>query len=90
MEKRYIENLRRALIQAYPDRTDVRDVQFDGTYAQAWQAFARILGIDTIELARVVAPVFGMDVSNLQEEIPAETVVLLPCVRYCVRIPISS
>ncbi|MDA0226314.1 MAG: hypothetical protein O2975_09425 [Proteobacteria bacterium] len=55
-----IQRFRQMVAQAFPERNDVEQLHFDGSFAQAWPAFARLLAIETAELARVIAPLYGV------------------------------
>jgi type II secretory ATPase GspE/PulE/Tfp pilus assembly ATPase PilB-like protein/CheY-like chemotaxis protein len=73
-----VEMLKRGVVQAFPNRQDVEAVRFDGSYAQAWQTFARMLGIDDAELARVLAPIFKLELAPRLDSIESGALVLVP------------
>jgi type II secretory ATPase GspE/PulE/Tfp pilus assembly ATPase PilB-like protein/CheY-like chemotaxis protein len=73
-----VEMLKRGVVQAFPNRQDVEAVRFDGSYAQAWQTFARMLGIDDAELARVLAPLFKLELAPRLDSIESGALVLVP------------
>ncbi len=72
------DNLKHAVIQAFPGRSDVATLDFDGTLTQAWRSFARLLAIDTTELARRLAPVYGVEVAGKTEGATSEGLGQLP------------
>ncbi len=55
-----LELLKRAVVQAYPANKELPALVLDGTLVQAWQGVARLLAIETEELARKLAPVYGV------------------------------
>jgi type II secretory ATPase GspE/PulE/Tfp pilus assembly ATPase PilB-like protein len=68
-----LELFKRAVVQAYPSSNQLPSLVLDGTLVQAWQSVARLLGIDTGELARKLAPLYGVspagDLYGVQPEI---------------------
>jgi type IV pilus assembly protein PilB len=75
------ETLRRAVSLAFPERSDVARLEFDGTTAQAWQAFARLLAIDEVQLTRALAPIFGIPLAGRLDAEP-DALALVPS-NYC-------
>jgi type IV pilus assembly protein PilB len=74
--------LQQAVAQAYPDRSDISGRNFEGTLSQAWQAFARLLAIDTAELARTLAPIYGLPAASSLDKAQSEGLGLVPSA-YC-------
>ena len=82
-----VELLKSGVVQAFPGRHDVASVRFEGSYAQAWQTFARMLGVDDLELARVIAPIFHLPLAGPLDAIESGALVLVPfafCQSQCV------
>lgn len=52
--------LRQAIAKALPNRAETVNIPFDGTLAQAWPAFARLLALTPAELAQAVAASYGV------------------------------
>jgi hypothetical protein len=73
-----VELLKSGVARAFPGRHDVASVRFDGSYAQAWQTFARMLGIDDAELARVLAPIFKLELAPRLDSVESGALVLVP------------
>jgi type II secretory ATPase GspE/PulE/Tfp pilus assembly ATPase PilB-like protein len=77
-----VQALKRIVAQAYPDRADIATLTFDGTLTQAWQAFARLLGLDPEALARTIAPLYGVPAAGALDKVEAEALALMPS-SYC-------
>jgi type IV pilus assembly protein PilB len=75
------ETLKRAVSLAFQGRSDVASLEFDGPAAQAWQAFARQLAIDEAQLARALAPVFGIELAGSLDA-DSDALALIPS-NYC-------
>ena len=58
-----------AINLAFPDLSDVTGLQFDGTPSQAWIVYSRSLAIDVAEMARRLAPRFGVEPAGSLEKI---------------------
>jgi type IV pilus assembly protein PilB len=76
-----VETLKRAVSLAFPERSDVARLEFDGSVAQAWQAFARLLALDETQLARAMAPIFDVEPAGPLDAEP-EALALIPS-NYC-------
>jgi len=59
-----LDILRRAAQQAFPQRADLAALKLEGSTAQAWQVVTRQLGIDGIELAAKLAPIYGVPLAG--------------------------
>ena len=73
-----LQVLKQAIAQSFPDRTDVATIEFDGTHAQAWPAFARLLALDPFDLARAIAPAYGVPAAKSLDKSESEALALLP------------
>jgi type II secretory ATPase GspE/PulE/Tfp pilus assembly ATPase PilB-like protein len=73
-----LQALKMAVTQAYPERPDVAGLKFDGSLAQAWQAFARLVGADPATLARSLAPIYGVPVAGAIDRTDSTALALLP------------
>ena len=73
-----MELLKRAVLQAYPDHKELSALAVDGTLVQAWQSMARLLAIDTVELARKLAPVYGVPLAGDLYGVQPEVLGLVP------------
>ncbi len=73
-----VELLKRGVVEAFPNRHDVASVRFEGSYSQAWQTFARMLGVDDSELARVLAPIFKMEPAQRLDSVESSALALVP------------
>lgn len=82
MGKQYDSNavsaLRKAILKAFPNHTDLADIHLDEDYARTWQNFARALGINSADLAQALAPYFGMEVAPSLEKVTSEALEVLP------------
>lgn len=82
MEKQYVqspvESLKQGVMQAFPGRTDIASLQFDGSYAQAWSTYSRMLGIDEGELARALAPLFQLQLALKLDGVQSAALALVP------------
>lgn len=77
-----IATLRLAIRDAFPDRAGVVNVPFDGTLAQAWEAFARLLATTPLELSKAVAGFYGVTVAGPLDKFTSEALALIPS-GYC-------
>ena len=67
-----LERLRRAVCAAYPDRRDLGGLVIEGNLVQAWKAYSHVLDVDEADLARRLAPLFGLDAAaSLADAEPA-------------------
>lgn len=73
-----VELLKSSIVQAFPSRADVASVRFEGSYAQAWQTFARMLRMDDADLARVLAPTFGVELAQRLDSVESIALTLVP------------
>ena len=73
-----VEALKLGVAQAFPARTEIASIRFDGSYAQAWSTFSRMLGIDDAELARVLAPFFRLDLALRLDAVESAALALVP------------
>lgn len=73
-----IATLRKVVAKAFPGRADVAALQFEGTLAQAWQAFSQLLAIQPAELARVAATAFGVSAAGSLDKIEPAALALIP------------
>ena len=55
-----LDVLRNAVKSAFAERRELDEVRIDGTLTQAWQAYTHLLGIGEHELARRLAPIYGI------------------------------
>jgi len=77
-----IEMLSQAIGEAFPERTGKIGENFDGALDQAWQTFARMLGVTPLELARAVAPFYGVSPAGPLDKCTKEALALLTA-GYC-------
>ncbi len=56
--------LRDAVRATYPDHKEVGALDFKGTDSQAWATYARMLDLQPAELARALAPRFGVEAAG--------------------------
>ena len=73
-----VDQLKQALTQAYPDRADIASLNFEGNLSQAWTAFARLLGMQSGELARAVAPIYGVPTAGPLDKTESAALALIP------------
>ena len=82
MEKQYVqspvESLKQGVMQAFPGRADIAILQFDGSYAQAWSTYSRMLGVDEVELARLLAPLFQLQLALKLDGVQSSALALIP------------
>lgn len=70
--------LRQAIGKAFPDRAEAVNIPFDGTSAQAWQAFARLLALTPVDLAKAVAPFYGVTAASALDQFTPDALALIP------------
>lgn len=73
-----IGTLRKALCKAFPDRAEVVNIAFDGTLAQAWQTFARLLATTPADLAKAVTAFYGVDAAGALDQFTSDALALIP------------
>ncbi len=73
-----LELLKRAAMQVYPDHKELSALSLGGTLVQAWQSVSRLVGIDTEELARKLAPIFGVSLADDLYGVQPDTMGLVP------------
>ncbi len=73
-----IGTLRLAIGKAFPDRAEAVNIPFDGTLAQAWQAFARLLATSPVDMAKTLASFYGVTAAGPLEEFTPEALALIP------------
>jgi type II secretory ATPase GspE/PulE/Tfp pilus assembly ATPase PilB-like protein len=73
-------SLRDAIRRTFVQRPEVSDFEFAGAEAQAWTAYARMLALTPADLARAIAPTFGVEAAGPLhgEAIDAEVLALVP------------
>jgi type IV pilus assembly protein PilB len=55
-----LDVLRNAVKSAFAERRELDEVRIDGTLTQAWLAYTHLLGVSEHELARRLAPLYGV------------------------------
>lgn len=73
-----MELLKRAAMQVFPDCKELSGLSLAGTLVQAWQSIARLLAVDTDELARKLAPVYGVAAADDLYGVQPEVLSLVP------------
>ncbi len=73
-----IESLKQAVVKAFPGRNEVSALQFDGNYTQAWNTYARMLGVGEAELARALAPIFEIELAANLDAVESAALALAP------------
>jgi type II secretory ATPase GspE/PulE/Tfp pilus assembly ATPase PilB-like protein/CheY-like chemotaxis protein len=68
--------LREAVRRVYAERADVAALEFDGPEPQGWSAYARMLDVRPEELARAIAPAFGVEAAGPINGLAIEAAVL--------------
>ena len=75
---RPVRELQHVIAMAFPERRDVYELPFEGTLAQAWSTFARMLAIAPADLARTLAPQFGVPAAGALDQTDATVLALVP------------
>ncbi len=73
-----LQFFKRAVIQAFPANTELPGLALDGSLLHAWQGVARLLGTNTGELAKKLAPIYGVQAIDDLYSVPPEILGLVP------------
>ena len=73
-----VARLRQAIGQCFPERAELVASPFDGSLAQAWEAWARLLGRSPVDLATALAPCYGVGAAGPLDRFTSEALALLP------------
>ncbi len=77
-----VAQLQQAVALAFAQRSDVYAMPFDGSLAQAWRTFARMLNVTPGELAGALAPHFGVPPAGNLDNVSPAVLALVPA-NYC-------
>lgn len=61
----HAQTLQEAIRTTYPGRADVVALDFGGSQTQAWETCSRVLAVTPLDLARALAPAFGVDAAGV-------------------------
>ena len=68
-----LQFFKRAVVRAFPESKELPSLTMDASLTQAWQGVAMLLGTDTSELAKKLAPIYGVpatdDLYNVQPDV---------------------